>query len=304
MNTWPRLLAYILSWNNKLKNFSFWLLDGVAIDWIFILFLNKKFPKAPRPSSKRQNEFNEQVSNLTGEALEIVVERYENLLAEEDKQRLQIESKAFSLLGITGVASGFIVGFAQFLFNNRSTSVFIQWIIVILYALIGISLIMIILLAWRAVIPGKEYNFMSPDPLDLLHLNKSNKEEIYRQLVCDLIYSYENNQAISIDKTTYVRGAQDWFRNTIMLLLFLLIPLAITTTPLLNPPASTMPVEVIILTPTTTPTHTLTPTNSPTPTPTYIPTLSPTPTSTYTPTLLPTPTQTLTRSTSLTPSSP
>jgi len=268
-----------MSKSNKRKfRLQYWFLETLGLDWVLIVFFNKDFPKAARPGLKRQTEIKELAANLTDVELEIVVEKYESLLADEDKNRIQIESKAFSLLGITSVASGFIIGFSQFLLNSSSFPIIIQWIVVILYVLIGFSLVMIILLAWRAVIPGKEYVFMAPNPLDLIYLTDGNKDEIFQQRVRDLLISYENNEAISIDKTTYVRGAQDWFRNSIILLLFLLVPLAISSTPPLNNPTTdSSPVKVIILTPTYTSTNTPSPTQTPSATLTLSPSQAITP---------------------------
>src|SRR5688572_6630151 len=91
-----------------------------ALDWIPILLFPKKFPISPRPDEDRESEIWADVSNLTSESLETVIKHLEKLLEDEDARRVGLDSKAYTLLGVTGIASAFILSFAQFLLDLRS----------------------------------------------------------------------------------------------------------------------------------------------------------------------------------------
>ena len=99
---------------------------------------------------------------------------------------------------------------------------------------------------------------MSPDPLDVLKLTETNRAFILRERAVSMLLSYENNRALVNDKATYVRGAQDWFRNVVFLLFVLLIVLAIylPLKPFLDVKPPSTPMPVIIVTVTSTPTTT------------------------------------------------
>jgi len=254
-------------------------LDTTGLDWIPIIFDETKFPEYPRPTVERHKEIQAQTADLADEVVDEIVVYYEKLFENDDKRASTIESKAFSLMGITGIASSFIIGFAQFLLTNNSFPSIIRIVVMVLYSLIGGSLLITLLLARKAIVIGK-YNFMAPDPLDRLELKKTNRNDIYRQYAADLLRSYENNLALINDKATYVRGAQDWFRNAILLLFILsmVFTIYLLFRPNLDVQVTPQPIPVFVVTVTSTPTYT----------PTYTPTLTPAPTSTSTPLATPT----------------
>jgi hypothetical protein len=226
------------------------------------------------------------MAHLSGEPLDMVVSHTNKLLDDDEKRLSTIESKAFTLFGITGIASGFVMGFAQLLLTNTSFSDFFRYVIGVLYVLIGASLLITLILARRAILVGK-YKFMSLDPLDILKLTETNRTPILRERAVFMLLSYENNLAVINDKGTYVRGAQDWFRNVVFLLFVLLIVLVIylPVKPLVDvrPPSTPMPVIIVTLTPIPVSTRTTQPVTPPSPTPLLA---SPSPVS---PTATPTP---------------
>ena len=238
---------------------SWWtkFLDSTALDWIGIILSEAKFPENQRPTGSRQAEIESKMAHLSDEPLDTVVSHMDKLLDDDERRLSTIESKAFTLIGITGIASGFVMGFAQLLLTNTSFSDFFRYVIGVLYVLIGASLLVTLILARRAIVIGK-YKFMSPDPLDILKLTETNRTPILRERAVSMLFSYEHNRALINDKATYVRGAQDWFRNVVFLLFVLLIVLVIylPLKPLVDvrPPSTPMP--VIIVTVTSTPSST------------------------------------------------
>ncbi|MEW5987914.1 MAG: hypothetical protein AB1791_14875 [Chloroflexota bacterium] len=215
-----------MSDNKKSRLSSF--LEVTALCWVPILLDESKLPRSPVPTAEEQiGPVRPLIDKLRGESLDEVVKHFERVLSEEEKRRSEIESKAFSLFGIAGVAGSFIVGFAQLLFNNNPLPSLMRVLITILYILIGALLLVTILLAGRAIKIGK-YGFMSSRPSGLLLLGEWDRNQVYRHYLIDLLQSYEHNQALINDKASWVMGAQESFRNAIVLLLVLLFALTIS----------------------------------------------------------------------------
>ncbi len=116
-------------------------LDSTALDWIGIILNEAKFPENQRPTGSRQAEIESKMAHLSDEPLDTVVSHMDKLLDDDEKRLSTIESKAFTLIGITGIASGFVMGFAQLLLTSTSFSDFFRYVIGVLYVLIGASLL-------------------------------------------------------------------------------------------------------------------------------------------------------------------
>jgi len=252
---------------NKLEQ----IMEYFALDWLPILVDERKFPTDDGYDAKLDVSFKEQGGELKGDALKVVINELEKLRDTEEKRLDTIESKAFSLISLTGLASTFAIGLIEF---NISDHPYPQWfriVTLILYAMIGFCFIITTVLARRAIHVGRR-PFMAPDIANLWTLNQHNGDEVYQGHAASLLKSYMHNRAVINDKATYVRGAQDWFRNTVVLLF--LVPIIFGSAAL---------VPAFQVTTTATPNVLIIVTNTPTFTPTYTATVLPTPIQSATP---------------------
>ncbi|MGB0386729.1 MAG: hypothetical protein ACPGWR_18105 [Ardenticatenaceae bacterium] len=244
------------NYNQRLKQ----ILEITALDWLpIIVNEDKYFPRNPRPTSKRRKQIEREIMSVDDEFITNIIDKFEKIFDEENKRKIQIEAKATSLIGLIAIFTTFMVGFFQFLISNNSLTEPFRIIITILYTSIAFSLICTIILANRAVAIT---SFQNPSADDLLRLNKRTKSYIYKQQAIDLLSSYEHNREVINDKITYVRGSQDWFRNTVYTLLVLMFVLAIalTVNPYLIDDKKSKGLEVIVLTPTPLASQTVPPT--------------------------------------------
>ena len=241
------------------------LLHITALDWIPIMLNDGKLEGPSLPSTARINDLKEQLTNADSESLKEISSFSNDLVNKEDQRRLQIESKANSLIGITGLAAGFITGFAQFSLNSDHYLGGYRISLSILYVLIGFALLSTIIIARRATIVDK-YAYIEPLPQDMLAIRKWSRDILIRNHTAKMMYSSEYNAALNNRKATYVIGAQDWFRNSIVLLLILLLflafgPLAKGAEP------DTQPLPIIIVTSQPAPSATPFPTKTSSPAP-------------------------------------
>lgn len=240
------------------------LYEGSAIDWLPIIFNAKKyFPRNPRPDNSRKLIIEAQLREIDANHIDIALEQFEKLSNEEEERRKQVEAKAANLIGFTAISSSFIVGFAQFLAGSNPAPQPFRTIIIILYILIAVSLLITVILAFRAIAISE---FQIPWITNISTF-KWNTSTINRKRVENLLFAWEGNKAATNDKATYVKGAEDWFRNTIYLLLVLMVTMAATIASNTTSQQQEEPIKVIILTPSTAPstaTSTVVPTNIPT----------------------------------------
>jgi hypothetical protein len=213
------------------------------------------------------------------EKLKDAIEYSEGLLEREEDRSNKIESKAFALIGITGIASGFITGFAGLLLDRaKITSTCIIIFAAVLYFLVVISLMWTIYLATRVVKVG-DYWFTYPSANDILRLSDASLQYVKRERAAALFFSFAQNHRVVNRKATFLSGAQLWFRNSIALLLALTLLLTLYTlfkSP--NPASTTSAPTVPAFAPTAiAPTHTsvTTPTVTIQPSPITTPTVMP-----------------------------
>ncbi len=252
------------------------LYERSALDWLPIIFnAEKYFPKSRRPDNSRRLTIAAQLRDVAGDNLSIALEQFDKLFNEEDERRKQVETKATNLIGFTAISSSFIVGFAQFLAGSNPVPQPFRTIIILLYILIAVSLLVTVILAFRAVAISE---FQIP-LITNISIFEWNKDVINRKRAENLLFVWENNKAATNDKATYVKGAEDWFRNTIYLLLVLMVTMAATIAANTTSQQQQEPIKVIILTPSTAPgavTPTVVTINTPTSVVTATGTISPT----------------------------
>jgi hypothetical protein len=202
--------------------------EHIGLDWFILLTGKPAFEDAPPPHPPKLSEIRHKFSDLTGqEKLDYAIHYCESLLKREDDRSDKIESKAFTLIGITGIATGFITGFASLLLDREKlASDCILVPAIVLYILVAISLMWTIYLAVRVVIVG-DYWFTYPSADDVLELPNTSLSYIKRERVVSLFYSFAQNTRAVNRKATFLGGAQLWFRNSIVLLLALTLFLAV-----------------------------------------------------------------------------
>ncbi len=271
-------------------------IERLGLDWFVILVGKPAFEDAPLPYFITLSEARERFGDLEGEKLDDALEYCDELLRREENRSDKIESKAFTLIGITGIATGFITGFAALLLDRDKLALApILILAAALYVLVVLSLMFTIYLAVKVVTVG-DYIFTYPSANDILELSKASLQYVKRERVASLFFSFAQNQRVVNRKATYLGGAQLWFRTSIILLLALTLLLALYAPFNSSTPAPGAPVPTVGLTvtvqPTAAPTDTLQPTPTltvvvPTDTPTATPTATARPSPTITVTLTP-----------------
>jgi hypothetical protein len=202
------------------------LIERSGLDWLIILTGKPAFQDAPLPFPP-MTEVKAKLGSLEGDKLGDALTFCEQQLKREDDRSDKIESKAFTLIGITGIAAAFITGFASLLLDHsKITSGLVLVAAAAVYVAVVLSLVFTIFLAVKVVTIG-EYRFSYPRANDILALADSSLEEVKRQRAIALFDSFtQNNRAIN-RKGTYLGGAQLWFRNSMVLLVALTLLLAL-----------------------------------------------------------------------------
>lgn len=218
-----------------------------AFDWIPIVFCDSLYKEHPRPDKTRHLAIKEKTEDMDLESLDFVITEYQKLLKSEDERRDESDSKASSLIGFTGITGGVIVAFGPFLLELGSIAPLLRYILIALYAAVGLSLIFSVILALRAIEVGRTA-YMNPQPDNLLDLRNSNRNDICRQLAADLYRSYEHNRSLINDKMDFTGAAQAWLRNAVFCLF--LLTFAFVAIGLTDSGGMEKPQEIIIVTPT------------------------------------------------------
>jgi hypothetical protein len=246
------------------------LVERLGLDWLVVLIGRPAFQDAALPYPETISEVRAKFSGLVdGAKIDDAVDYCSGLLKREEERSDKIESKAFTLIGITGIAAGFITGFASLLLD-RGKMAFVPALVVavLLYIFVVVSLMMTIFLAVK-VVTVLDYRFTYPSANDVFELPKLPLADVKIERAASLFYSFSRNVRVVNRKATYLGGAQLWFRNSIVLLLLLTLLLGlyapvnllfvpnttVTPTPNLVPSATETPHS--ISTPTSiAPTHT------------------------------------------------
>jgi len=100
----------------KLQKF----LETVGLDWVPVLLGKHIFDgSSPETEKKDFTEIEEKFKSIRNhEKLDDAVAYCNSLLKREEERLSTIESKAFTLLGITGITTSFIIGLAGLLLDT------------------------------------------------------------------------------------------------------------------------------------------------------------------------------------------
>lgn len=255
-----------MRWRESLRNFA----DATGLIWLPIALSERFYTPHDTSDEELTKNFEASNSNLGLEELKEITTELEQLQEDEDKRKDKIESKALSLLSLTTVASAFVASMIS-LVSNVSYPVSVRQTMIIVYGLIVFSLMVTIVLALKVIRVGK-YAFMSPSVANIWQLSTMTRHAYYRDKARLLLQSYIHNRALINNKATFASGAQDWFRNTVVLLVLLTFLIVVAV-------FSSSSINAVPITPTPTVTYTFTPsiTHTPSLSPTPLPSTTPTP---------------------------
>jgi len=201
------------------------LFEILGIDLLpYAMGLSKFTSNAPFEPTKLK-EIREQVQGLDIKKLDEALNYTKELLDEESARGEKIDSKAFSLIGVTGVSAAFVTGVSSLLPKGHQTTLSLI-LLAVFYLLVVISLTLTILLASKVIVVGK-YKYSTPDIADVFKMGSQVLLETKKDRLTSYLYCYANNYQIHNVKASYLIGAQLWFRNsvvTFMLLALILIP--------------------------------------------------------------------------------
>lgn len=264
----------------RLKKWWNKFLDVTGLDWLPVILSDRWYTPQSREDPIAMKSFDDH-QKLNLEQTKELIQELTKLASDEDKRQDKIEAKALSLISFTGLSSAFVAGLVTVL-SSAQFSETLRQRVVIVYSFVLLSLFITVVLAIKAIRVGK-FGFMSPYIANLWKREGMSEIGYCRDQARTLLRSYFHNRGIINDKASFVAGAQDWFRNTIMLLM--LMTAFIVFTPSQTQPAPTLPstaTQTIVptTTPTTTPSETSTATLSPSETSTSTPLPSDTPTAT------------------------
>lgn len=228
-----------------------------ALNWLLIIADASRFHPSARPTEEQISGLVTGIEDASEDNLTEMADLLQRAYEEEEKRSAKIESKAITLMGVTGIAFSFVIGFAQFFGSDLNLPGTIQFVLTVLYLFIGVSLLATVLIAKRAIEIGKFVyrRFASHAFFELPRLGRS---EFYREYTSNLLSFVQHNHAVNNDKATHVIAAQNWFRNAIVLFFFLLMLLSFS--PYLDNSSALEPEVIIIVTATPVSTPPATPT--------------------------------------------
>jgi len=261
----------------RVKNIVKGLLDTTGLDWLPVVVSDRFYTPYVQEHAQENQEITESFeahqTKLKIKQITDVIQELSKLKTDEDNRQEKIEAKALSLISFTGLSSAFVAGLVTVLGSAQYSEVLRQRVVIV-YSLLLLSLFVTVVLAIKAIRVGK-FSFMFPHITNFWEREDMTDIEYYRDQARDLLRSYIHNRGIVNDKASFVAGAQDWFRNTIMLLMLMIAFIVFT-------PSQTSSTGADSCTATPTPVYTATYTATPP--------LTPTPTSTLTSPLTGTPT--------------
>lgn len=201
--------------------------ERIGLDW-FIMLTGRPAFEIP-PEVENLPELRQAFAKVKDDngALDDAVEYCTYLLKREDDREEKIESKAQAIIGFMGIATAFSLGFADLLLDRAQIgSTWAMWIVALLYVIVVFSFLWTIFLASKAVdVFG--YRFTYPSADSILDLEKESLQEVKRERAASLLRSINQNSEMVRKKATYLGGAQLWFRNSIILLMILMLVFAI-----------------------------------------------------------------------------
>lgn len=263
----------------KLKKWWNRFLDVTGLDWLPVIVSDRWYKPQPRTNPEAMDSFEAHHQKLNLEQTKDLIQELTKMAADEDKRQDKIEAKAFSLISFTGLSSAFVAGLVTVM-SSAQFSENLRHRVVIVYSFVLLSLFITVVLGIKAIRVGK-FSFMFPHVTNLWEREGMNEVAYRRDQARILLRSYFHNHGIINDKASFVAGAQDWFRNTIVLLM--VMTAFIVFTPNQTSPTSTLPptatqTAISTIAPTAAPSETATPMITPSETPTQMPSETPSPT--------------------------
>jgi hypothetical protein len=239
-------------------------IERTGLDWFVLLIGKPAFVEDSLPYPTTLKEIREKFGDLTEkEKLKDAMEYCAILLDREEKRSDKVESKAFTLIGITGIAAGFIIGFAGLLLDQgKIPSDLVLVLAAVLYILVVLSLMWAIFLSVKVVTVG-DYTYTYPSANDIFDLADSPLQSVQKERAASLFFSFVQNHRVVNRKATFLNGSQLWFRNSIFLLLLLTLLLAFYIPFKANMPVTGATLAPITATRTLTPTKAITVTSTP-----------------------------------------
>jgi hypothetical protein len=198
------------------------LLAFFGLDYLPYAIGSKKFTADAPFQPTKFKEIKEKLNDLTGEKIDDALSHSKEMLDAENSRGDKIEGKAYNIIGITGIATAFVTGVTSLL-SNTNTPIF-SWLIPAVYILIVLSLTLTVLLASRAVKVG-EYKYAYPEVSDIFNMGSQHLENTKKERLASYLYCYAKNFGIHNIKASYLTASQIWFRNAIILFLFLALTL-------------------------------------------------------------------------------
>jgi hypothetical protein len=200
-------------------------IEELGLDWFGLLLGHSPLASSAAGSLPSSSEVRSRFSGMRGRRLDDALTYCAGLLEREDSRAETIESKAASLIGITGVATGLITGIGGLLLDPTKIGSWLFWPATIIYMLIIVSLMWTIYLSVRVVKVG-DYSFTYPSAPDIFNQAGDSLLKVKRERVASLYFSFSRNSLVVNRKATFLIGAQKWFRNAVVLLLLVALILA------------------------------------------------------------------------------
>ena len=200
------------------------ILEVTGIDLIPYAIGLSKFVSSPPFEPTKLSDIKEKIQNLDAKKIDEALKYSKELLDEESARGEKAESKAYNLIGVTGIATAFITGISSLFPKETQPSSLSVILILAFYILIVVSLTLTVLLASRAITVR---SYTRPDISDIFQMGSQSLKEVSIDRLATYMYCYAKNCQAHNIKVSYLIGAQLWFRNSVVIFLilaFTLIP--------------------------------------------------------------------------------
>lgn len=193
------------------------LLDLTGLDLIpYAIGLSTFKSNAPFEPSKLK-DIRDKIQILEVDVLEDALKYSKELLDDESSRGEKTESKAYNLLGVTGISAAFITGISSLLpAESPITFNIILVFILTFYLFIVVSLTLTVLLASRVVAVR---GYPRPNIADIFKMRSLIDAKL--EQLSTYIYCFSQSCQRNNIKVSYLIGAQLWFRNSILIFLVL-----------------------------------------------------------------------------------
>ncbi len=160
------------------------------------------------------------------------------LFEEEDKRKSSIESKAFTLFSITGIATAVIFSASDLIMDKFKTTAprtivslhftlttkHLIGLIILLYVLLCSSLIASI---WYVVKALRLEHYAKRNADGVMDFLNKDSNEVKQEMIADFVYSYKRNLINNNDKGTLFNKAEFFFSTSLIMLLIISILFAL-----------------------------------------------------------------------------